>query len=404
MTASVAIVIPTRNRSDLAIAAIESLLPISDGRLKRIIVSNNSSEPADVRRLARHCERLADRRLLHIRPPGPLGMAEHWDWAIGQAFESTDATHFALHYDRRVSKPELPMIFDVAAERPDVPVTYLLDMVHPMPTRFFAHHMPWTGGVYEIRTARAVELASSGRLTDLWQAFPVLVNCLTPRSVLQRVRARFGDYCASTSPESCFGFRYCAVAQTYLHFDRPLGVHYGSALSNGMGYLRGDSSGAFADFIRLRGERPWLDAAPLTGLSLGQNSFYHEYETVRRSAGEGLFPPIEMQGYLNDLARGLVWIADPAGRSETRALLLSHGWRNDEDSEQRLPPPRRRAKEWFWNKLDLLRADFLSMKPADLCAIGLKSEARALRHARQHERPASASEEFIAPLKPIRLR
>lgn len=398
MTASVAIVVPTRNRADLAIEAIRSLLPIADGRLVRILVSNNSSEPAHVRRLADYCERSRDRRLLHIRPPGPLGMAEHWDWAIGQALELTEATHLALHYDRRVSKPELPLIFDAAAERPDLPVTYLLDTVHPRPRRFFVHQMPWTGGLYEIRTARAVRLAASGRLTDLWQVLPVLVNCLTPRSALERVRDRFGDYCASTSPESCFGFRYCAVADSYLHLDRALGIHYGSERSNGMGYLRGDSSGAFADFTRLRGARPWLEAAPVPGLSLGQNSFYHEYEMVRRAAGESAFPPIEMAPYLKDLARGLHWIEDPARRSEARESLARNGWR-DEDELEPWAVPRPPAA-----KLDLLRADYWRVRPDDLYTIGLKSEARALHHARRHRLPESADAAFIAPLEPVRLR
>jgi len=404
MTISVAIVIPTRNRADLAIEAIRSLQAIADDRLTQIIVSNNSSDPAHVRRLADFCERSADERLLHLRPPGPLGMAEHWDWAIERALEATEATHLGLHYDRRVSKPELTMLFDAAGERPEVPITYRIDLVHPAPERFFVYQMQWTGGLYEVRTERALELASRGLLTDLWQAFPVLVNCLTPRSVLEKVRTRFGSFCASTSPESCFGFRYCAVAKSYLHFDVPLGIHYGSARSNGMGYLRGDGSGAFADFTRLRGDRPWLDSAPLPGLSLGQNSFYHEYALARSQAGGEAFPPIEMQGYLNDLARGLPWIADPERRSEARALLVGHGWREDEAPGQWVPPPPLSMAERLGKALNLFRADHLSVKPADPFTIGLKSESRALRYARKHKRPAAATDDFIAALEPMRLQ
>lgn len=399
MTVSVAIVIPTRDRSDLAIAAIRSLLQIDDARLVHIIVSNNSSDAAHVRSLESFCERTADPHLVHIRPPAPLAMADHWDWAIGESLKRSDATHLALHYDRRISRPELGLLFDSAADRPDVPITYLIDVIFPLQSRFRIHQMPWTGGLCEIGTKRALRLASLGLLTDLWQAFPVLVNCVTPRTVLEQVRDRFGSYCASTSPESCFGFRFCAVASSYLHFDRPLAIHYGAALSNGMGYLRGDSSGTFDDFTRLFGDRPWLDAAPLPGLSLGQNSFYHEFCLARRQSGSAEFPPIDMVGYLNDLARGLYWIADPVRRGEIRDLLVSHGWRGDEDRPA--APPDSSAAGTLSERLARLRADHWRIRPEDLLATGLKSESRALRHARQYMRPPTADGSFLAPLGPV---
>ena len=30
------------------------------------------------------------------------------------------------------------------------------------------------------------------------------------------------------------------------------------------------------------GDRPWLDAAPIVGLNMGQNVLFHQYELVRR--------------------------------------------------------------------------------------------------------------------------
>ena len=379
MSTSVAIVIPTRNRADLAIDAIRSLLAIDDPRLSHVVVSNNSSEEEDVRQLAEFCERSADARLVHLRPPRALGMAEHWDWAAQQALEQTEATHLALHYDRRVSKPELRLLFEAAAQQPDMAITYLLDTVYPVPPRFDVHQLPWSGGLYEILTSNAVRLASRGLLTDLWQVFPVLVNCVTPRAVFERVRRRFGDLCASTSPESCFGFRLCAVEERYLHFDMPLGIHYGLARSNGMSYLRGEVSGPFADFVRLLGDRPWLDAAPIPGLSLGQNTFYHEYARVQREAG---FPPIEMDGYLKDLSRGLPAIGDPKKRSEMQNVLAKHGWIGKKTAAPSL--------------VTRLRA-FLT--PA---RSGFAREALALDHARSHPRPPVADNDFLAPLQPLR--
>jgi len=395
MTSSVTIVIPTRNRASLAIAAIRSLLAMDHPRLACIIVSNNSSDPAQAGALAQYCEAIGDPRLIHIAPPRALGMADHWDWATQQALERSATSHFALHYDRRISLPDFALALDLTARWPERPITYLLDILYPALGRFFVRQTPWSGGLFEIATRRALDLASQGLLTGLWQAFPVLVNCLTPRSVLERVRDRFGSICASTSPESCFGFRFAAIAETYLHLDRALGIHYGYGDSNGMGYMRGDVSGTFGDFMRLHGDRPWLDAAPIPGFSLGQNSFYHEYALVQREAGSERFPPIDRAGYLADIAGGLAWIADPGPRAAAEEVLRRHGWDGSPGPVvPAIPPPAPfavRARRW--------RADHLRVSAEDLATTGLKSEPRALHWAKRLRVPATPGGQ-LQPLNP----
>ena len=57
-------------------------------------------------------------------------MATHWDWALRQAMERTDATHFCIHYDRKITKPgELGLLRDIAAEFPDDLITTMIDAV-----------------------------------------------------------------------------------------------------------------------------------------------------------------------------------------------------------------------------------------------------------------------------------
>lgn len=402
MTPTVAIVIPTRNRADLAIAAIQSLLAIAGSRLQ-IIVSNNSSEPEHVQTLEKFCERLAEPRLLHLRPARALSMADHWDWAIEQTLARSDATHLALHYDRRISRPELSRLLELSARWPECAITYPIDFVYPAPQRFRLQPRSWSGNLYEIRTSRALELAARGSLTNLWEAFPVLVNCITPRSVFERIRSRFGDVCASTSPESCFGFRYCALEERYLHLDRPLGIHYAYERSNGMAYLRGEESGTFADFVSLLGDRPWLDAAPIPGLSLGQNIFYHEYETLRRSAGKEKFPPIEMRGYLNDLGRWLPWIPDPVRRAAMRDLLVKHGWREDEEIALPAPSARVRLRDRLSRKWKSLAAHPPPVPPTPPDPLDFELESDALHHALMQQALPSAENDTLAPLEPIRI-
>lgn len=388
MTTSVAIVIPTRNRAWLAIEAIRSLLSIEDRRLACILVSNNSSDPRHATALAEYCEKSDDPRLIHIAPPRALGMADHWDWAVQQALERSQASHFALHYDRRISLPDFRLMLDLTARWPDRPITYLLDILYPALGRFFVQQTPWSGGLFEIATRRAVELASQGLLTDLWQAFPVLVNCVTPRAAIERVRDRFGSVCASTSPESCFGFRFAALQESYLHFDRALGIHYGYAHSNGMGYMRGDASGTFGDFLALHGDRAWLDAAPIPGLSLGQNSFYHEYRLVQQEVGTERFPPIDPAGYLRDIARGLRWVEQPAQRVQAEEALRQYGWSGIPDGGAEAAPAAPLAARLAAGARNW-RADHLHVSADDLANTGLRSEARALRSAQRRRVQAS---------------
>jgi hypothetical protein len=407
---SIAIVIPTRNRADLAIEAVRSLFAVADSRLQ-IIVSNNSSDPHHVEELERFCERSSDVRLIHVRPPKSLAMSDHWDWAIERALDRRGVTHVGLHYDRRLTKPDFGGLFDLIAQRPDRTITYYLDASYPAGSRFYVHHMPWSGGLYEIETRRALHLASRGQLTDRWQAFPVLINCVTPRAVLERVRARFGSFCVSTTPDAAFGLRLCAVEETYLHLDRPLAMHYAFERSNGLAYLRGELSATYADYRSLLGDRPWLDAAPIPGLSLGQNIFWHEYALTRRQAADARFPPIAMDAYLDDLARGLDAVGDPVKRSELRNVLLSHGWRQPSSvstaSDPRPPSLMKRLRTKVQSlrlSARQLRADHVFVRPEDFSQVGFKLEARALRHGVEALIPPIRENEFLLPFEPVRIQ
>src|SRR6202012_2141730 len=117
---------------------------------------------------------------------------------------------------------------------------------------------------------------------------------------------RFGTVCESTAPDGAFMCRFFTIGDAdYLHYDRPLGILYSSRRSNGLGYLRG-KGGDFADFVKMAGDGPWPDAAPVPGMNLGNNMLYREYELVRRATGDAL-PPFDLPRVLEDLGRELRW-------------------------------------------------------------------------------------------------
>jgi hypothetical protein len=321
---SLTVVIPTSNRAALAIAACRSLLAQQDVA-PDVFVSDNSTRDEESAALASFCRAAAHPRLTYLRPETHLAMAAHWDWAIAQTLERSAASHLMVHYDRKITKPgELRRLSEAAATFPDRLITYAVDHVADRPRPATLWQAPWTGGTYSVRASRVIEMTASASIDAMGHVFPILSNCVVPRTVLLTIRHRFGNICDSTGPDSCFTYRFAALHDTYLHCDRTAGIIYASHRSNGLGYLR-HGGGDFASFMASWGDRPWLDAAPIPGLNVGQNMLFHEYELVRRHIGSGRFPPIDRAKYLENLHAGLAWIEDEEVRDRLRGVLVEHG-------------------------------------------------------------------------------
>ena len=322
LTMTIAAVIPTRNRARYAMNAARALLD-QDSRID-IFICDNSSSPDP---LAEFCRN--EPRITCLRPARELQLGENWDWAVRQAMERSTATHFTVHYDRKHSRAgSWDRLSALASTFPDRLISFPVDQLTDQPPPLRLWQTPWTGKAFSIATARLAELIASGRLGACGQAIPIFSNCLIPRSVLQSIVDRFGDVCNSTGPDSAFLARFLALHDSYVHHDRAQGILYGAHRSIGMGYLRG-KGGDFSDMLQMTGERPWLDAAPVPGISLGNNILYHEFELVRRATGDRL-PSFDRDAILQDLARELRWTADRRLRRKLAGLLAEHGWTGPE--------------------------------------------------------------------------
>jgi hypothetical protein len=405
VTARITVVIPTRNRAELAMAAASGLLA-ELGESGRVLVSDNSSDEEQGARLADFCERLGDRRLRYLRPP-EMTMPAHWNWALGQALERDDSSHFSIHYDRKVPRPgQWRFLLDAIERRPDRVITYPIDQIIQQPPGWALWQTPWSGELVEIETARVRQMASQGRIAEMGHAWPILSNCITPREVLVGIAERFGDICDSTGPDAAFAFRFCALEDTYLHLDRALGTIYAIYRSNGAGYMSGKVTD-FEDFKQMWKDRPWLDAAPLPGLDLGWNLLFHEYELVRREVGDARFPPLSSEGYLSGLAYGLAFIEDADQRAWYEELLQSHGWQRPAAPEPAAPgrsghPGRRRLRSRIGGVVRshawLLDLAWRAGAIPEPNGFAFATEERALRFARRHQRSRTAHNALLDPL------
>lgn len=389
MTVEIAVVIPTRNRDSLAIAAARSLL----GQSVEIFISDNSDTPGAVRGF---CE--AREGVHYLRPPSVLAMADHWDWALRQAMARSQATHFSVHYDRAVSKPGLwPALAAAAAARPDLLTTFMRDNIvaYPAPRRLW--QLPWTGRTYTVSGERLATLVASGRVHAIAPILPLLANCVVPRSVLERLQARFGSVCRGAGPDSAFMARFLASHRESLHFDCAVSVLCGSERSAGLGYMRG-VGGDFADFRRIAGDEAWLPHAPVPGLNLGFNLLFHDYETVRRETGDRL-PQIDRRAVLDALAADLPWVADSEERSRLVRLLRDHGWAGAEPK----PFSARRGPRPAYQFSVLLGARWLGLAPNTISGFAFRNDETALAHALRYPRRRQNHPEHIALAEPVEL-
>ncbi|HMJ92716.1 MAG TPA: hypothetical protein VK472_01315, partial [Allosphingosinicella sp.] len=252
----------------------------------------------------------------------------------------------------------------------------------------------WTGKLFSIDSVRAAGLLSRGCVSEIANALPLLSNCLVPRTLLQSILDRFGDVCNSTSPDTAFMSRFFALRDRYLHYDRALGILYGSMRSSGLGYLRG-AGGDFSDFMSLAGDRAYLDAAPVPGVNLGSNMLYHEYELVRRVSGDRL-SPLDRPAILRELGSALQWIADPDLKASLGKLLAEQGWTG------RVPPPakrRLRSVLWEWVRRHAMRR--LGADWGNSSGFSFGSDEDALGHALRHPRPSGESVGHLALLAPV---
>ncbi|MCA1817682.1 MAG: glycosyltransferase [Acidobacteria bacterium] len=318
------VVIPTRNRADLAANAIRSVLAQSAAAVAGVVVSDNSTDPAESSRLAAFCEAAGDARLRYVRPPQPLLMAAHWDWAASRALELCDASHVSFLTDRIIFRDgALAELASVSSLYPDKIVSYMHDKVADDRAPVRLQQSPWSGKLYEIASARLLYAVSQSRLHE---ALPRMLNCHVPRAWLVALRARYGNFFASTAPDFSFCFRALASEESVLFLDEALLCHYALSRSNGMSIVRGEVSRDNADLMAVVKSGGDFFAAPIPGIVTVHNVIVHEYGVARDETGGEKFAPLDEEKYLQTIAAELADITNPEARRAVEAQLRARGW------------------------------------------------------------------------------
>lgn len=319
------IVVPTRNRSRLAIRAIESVLTENSAKTD-IVVSDNSTDPNEFAALEHFCKSLNCQNLLYIRPPISMAMAEHWEWAVTQALKPSHISSVMILGDRRVIREGcLNEMTRLAHQHQDQIVVFQQVMIMDLSIPVQVRENAWSGSLVEIDSADL--LLANSRSMWMWLV-PVLQNCVVPRIVFDQVRAMYGNCFISIAPDYAFGFRALSIVDSILVYDKPLVI--GSALhrSNGFSATRGAQTQDYIDFIATNPAlQHGLDAAPIPEIITACNVTFNEYELVRLQSRSRPLPRIDWDDYLHQLFyETQTYIDDSALQSHYRSILLNHGY------------------------------------------------------------------------------
>jgi len=328
------VVIPTRNRAQLAMNAIRSVL---DERVEgvEVMVSDNSTSESDREQLAAFCAALNDPRVRYVRPPRSLPMTAHWQWAIEQALASYDSSHVTYLTDRMMFKTGgVKEVFGLAALYPDKVISYnhdrIVDHVRPIRVEFY----PSTGQLWEVPSERFSWLVSQGALHH---GLPRMLNCIVPGAVINRFRERFGNVFASIAPDFNFCFRCLDIENSILFFDKSPIFHYALDRSNGASVTRGEMTPDNADFTA---NLPVDDsmrnyATSIPHLNTAVNAIFNEYLIHKQETGSRRFFDLDFQKYLGAIALEIAEIRDPQLRAKMHNLLVEHGYRGvDNDASE----------------------------------------------------------------------
>jgi len=318
------IVIPTRNRSDLARNAIRSVLDQGETNVS-VMVSDNSTSDNESERLCTHCRQLNDERVRYVRPPQPLPMPEHWEWAMKEALTDPAVTHVSYLTDRMVFKRgELANILTLSERFPDQVISYNHDIILDYSRPVQLKQASWTGRVFELSTAGMI-LASAQVSTWLFfYCTPRMLNTIVPREVLNRITNRFGNLFLSLYPDLCFAYKCLETIESILYYDKPILIGYAHSRSNGASYLRGGITKDYADFLANLNGKSLNYAAPIPELMTATNAAIHEYCFLKAESHSAKFPDIDLENYLSSVAAEISSIEDPTFKKEMESLLGKH--------------------------------------------------------------------------------
>jgi hypothetical protein len=253
-------------------------------------------------------------------------MAHHWEWALRYAMQHYDADHFTFVSSRWIVRQGgLARALEQLSLNVEAILTYddAVVMDEPgLPIRVARKQL--SGRLVCVNAAHLLYLVSQALFPN---CLPRMLNCILPRSVIDRVTERFGDLFGSVAPDHCCAYRCLSVVEQFHHFDEAVLVQYGQRLSTGTGMFARQPNEAYADFkANLNSASPtW--AAPVPDIELNINVVFHEYCLARIQSGSPKLPELDRERYFEAIANELTILQDEERKKQIVEIMRVNGWR-----------------------------------------------------------------------------
>lgn len=352
-----AILIPTRNRGELACRSALSVLDSAAGLPVEVVISDNSTDANESARIDAFVADRPSHDMTLIRPETSLAMAEHWQWAMSQVRSASTATHFFILTDRMLFKDdELAKLVSIVKAYPDDLISFTYDRIddYSRPITFLP--LPRTGVLYRMGTEGLLRKSAN---MVFYSCLPRMLNSVAPRELLELIETRFDSVFGSAAPDYCFCYRSLGSIESMLYYDASVLVNYASDRSNGASFARGIMTRDSADFARRRLGTVANYNTPIPELKTVGNAVIHEYCSVREQLRSDKFPSVAQGPYLEHMAREVREYLDPIAVADAERVLGQHGWHATPGYALRL-----RKQKWLLQMLSLRRRKFETLAEA----------------------------------------
>jgi glycosyltransferase involved in cell wall biosynthesis len=319
-----AVIIPTRNRADLAIASVRSILGSKDSSQIRILVSDNSTNEGESSQLREFVSGLGGR--VHLaRPATSLGMTAHWNFAIEHAMDWRECSHFTILTDRMLYKNGgLDVILTACKRWPTDIISFTYDRVQDYDSPVTYRPLPRSFESFRILSSDL--LAMSARMS-IPSCLPRMLNCVSPREHLERLKSTYGMVFRSIAPDYNYCYSTLINTSSIVYLDRSLLVNHAQGRSNGASFARGVMSTDSKDFMATSIEGGFNHHSPVPAVHTVGNAVVHEYMVAKLGLGGDVLPAIQKDRYLEFLALEVRAFVDPVQAASALELLRANGWR-----------------------------------------------------------------------------
>ncbi len=243
------IIMPTHNRSQYAISAINSILSFSENSIELVVT--DTSEDSDLKDLV---NLILDDRLKYRYINEPLSMTENYNFAMSMA----TGTYVCLIGDDDTITEDAIFVASWAKENGVEIVSPLVVANYAWPDfkhRFLgnAHagrlYIKRSYGTSKWRNSK-IDLENALRRGALGtEGLPKVYHSIVARSLMEKIKEQSGAYFHGVSPDVSGAIGLAIVSEKYLEIDYPLTIPGASGKSNSgrsamnkhKGTLKGDS-------------------------------------------------------------------------------------------------------------------------------------------------------------------